>query len=204
MVHRWPRPEHAVTVPSEMGAVQLCSPFEVADSILEVSQPARVGVGVRYGHGVQLSAPTNECGVGNVVLSDEKCRLGAFLAHESVARPAPNFIDDHGEAISVAAMHITHLWVVATEQLTGLGEAGPNRKIMIGQTLEFISQVGSLHSQNLVLRAQQFRRIAVLWAPRNETAQGAMSVTGSITGWSSPWVTITASLAVIQRTLLVP
>ncbi len=140
-----------------MGAIPLWAPLEVPDSIIEVGQPARVGVSVLDGHGVQLSTPTNECGAGNVVLSDEESSLGAFFAHVPVARPAPDLIDDHGETVSVAAMHITHLWVVATEQLAGLGEAGPNRQIMVGQTLEFISQIGSLHTQNLVLRAQQSR-----------------------------------------------
>lgn len=128
-----------------MGAISLWSSLEVPDPILQIGQSARVGVTPFDGHCVELSRSTNQCWVGDVMLSDKERSFGTFLANESIARPAPEFSDDRHKAITIATMYGPHVWVVPLRQLAGLGEALTNGQVFAGQALEFISEVGSLH-----------------------------------------------------------
>lgn len=133
-----------------MGAIQLGTSLEVSDPILQVGEVGRIGVGFVNGGFVEVSTATQEGGVGDVMLSDEKGRPRAVLADESMAWPTSDLGEDGCQAVAVASMDGTHLRVVAAEQLAGLGEALANGQIFAGQPLELLGQVGSFHHQNLV------------------------------------------------------
>lgn len=119
-------------IPTDMGAIALGAALEVSDSVLKVCQSPGVGVTVLDSDAIQLTGSTNECRVGDVMLSDEERGFTTFFAHQLVAGPASDLIEDCFKAIAVAAVNGPHFGVVARRQFACIKQALANRKVFAG------------------------------------------------------------------------
>lgn len=149
ILDRWPRAELTIFVPSPVSAVPLMPSLEVSNPILQLGELGRLGFALFDGRTVQLPAPTDERGVGDVVLSDQNRSRRAVPADELMARPATELIEDLGEAVAVAAVNRSHLRVIAPEELARLGEAVSNGQVLSRQPCQFARQLRMFHGQNL-------------------------------------------------------
>jgi hypothetical protein len=118
ILHDRPGSEDTPIVPAELSAVSLWPSFERANAIVEVGQPSRLGIALRYRTPVVEQVASHRVWSGDVVLGDHPGRPTAVGTHGGDTGPPAELVDDPGQPIAVIAMNLAQPRLVPVEKLS--------------------------------------------------------------------------------------